>query len=216
MLSTDSGDTPSNDAGSGGEFTVAVAEVVSSIDAMACGRVQVQVPWLQATRPWARVALPGAGSGRGTYAIPHPGDEVLVAFNRNDVTDCYVIGGLWNPSDPPPRRGPLDPVTRLAMTSQVGHELDMDDIAQTITITTSTGMKVELGPEAVTLSTTQGTAMVELTVAGDLKLSALKSISLSAPDITIDGTVGTTVKGASVSVEGSATCSVRAPKISLN
>ncbi len=221
MLSTDAhgasdaGGPPSESTA--GMFTIAVAEVTSSFDALACGRVQVQVPWLQDIRPWARVALPGAGSGRGTYAIPHPGDEVLVAFNRNDVTDCYVIGGLWNATDPPPNRGPLDPLTRLSVRSELGHELDMDDIGQTITINTSTGVSVELGPTGIKLSTTGGTASVELSQQGDLTLTALKSISLSAPKVTIDGTAQVAVSSTGrVTVDGGTSCSVSAARIALN
>ena len=61
-------------------FTIALAEVINTVDLTGNGRVQVQLPWLAATQPWARVAVPAAGSNRGMYVLPHEGDEVLAGL----------------------------------------------------------------------------------------------------------------------------------------
>ena len=198
-------------------FTIAVAEVTNTLDSTGCGRVQVQLPWLPGNQPWARVAVPGAGAYRGTYVLPHPGDEVLVAFNRDDVTDCYVVGSLWSMADPPPKRGPLDPITKVAITTQVGHEIEIDDIEQTITISTSTGQTIELSPTTISISTAGDTAAVALQQTGDIKLTALKSISLEAPQVTINGTARVSVEsGTNVSINGGTSCQVQAGTILLN
>lgn len=197
-------------------FTIAVAEVTNTLDSTGCARVQVQLPWLPGTQPWARVAVPGAGSMRGTYVIPHIGDEVLVAFNRDDVTDCYVIGSLWSMADPPPLRGPLDPMTKIAIHTQVGHDIQLDDVEQTITIKTSTGQKIELTPMGITMSTTGDTAKVELTQAGELKLTATTSISLEAPKVSVNGTATMSLEAGNMSINGGTACRVQAGTIHLN
>lgn len=210
-------DTATGDDRPTGGFTIAVAEVTNTLDSTGCGRVQVSLPWLPGNQPWARVAVPGAGSNRGTYVLPHPGDEVLVAFNRDDVTDCYVVGSLWSMADPPPRRGPLDPVTKIAVQTQVGHDIELDDIEQTITITTSTGQKLELTPTSISITTTGDTASVVLEQTGDIKLTAAKSISIEAPQVTVNGTARVSVESSTnVSINGGSTCQVQAGTILLN
>ncbi len=198
------------------QFTIALAEVVNTTDILGCGRVQVQLPWLPGTQPWARVAVPGAGNGRGTYVLPHEGDEVLVAFNRSDPTDCYVIGSLWNTAEPPPQRGPLDPANKIAINSEVGHKIQLDDLAQTIEITTSTGHTIELSPTGITLKTASGTASIALGQAGDITIDAKTTLTLRAAQVSIEGSAQIEVKGPAISVDGGTTCKVQAPTIFLN
>jgi uncharacterized protein involved in type VI secretion and phage assembly len=198
-------------------FTIALAEVTNTVDSTGNGRVQVQLPWLAETQPWARVAVPAAGSDRGMYVFPHEGDEVLLAFNRSDVSDCYVIGSLWNASDPPPRRGPLDPTTKIVVRTEVGHEIELDDLMQSISIETSTGHKVELAPTGITVSTAGDAASVKLGQAGDVTIEAKTSLTLRAQRVTIEGTGQVQVKSSgNVSVDGGATCQVKASTILLN
>jgi uncharacterized protein involved in type VI secretion and phage assembly len=68
------------------------------------GRVKVLFPWLadDAESDWARVAAPMTGPERGFYWLPEVNDEVLVAFEHNDINYPYVLGGLWNAQDKPP------------------------------------------------------------------------------------------------------------------
>jgi uncharacterized protein involved in type VI secretion and phage assembly len=198
-------------------FTIALAEVTNTIDATGNGRVQVQLPWLPGTQPWARVAVPAAGSDRGMYILPHEGDEVLLAFNRSDVSDCYVIGSLWNASDPPPRGGPLDPTTKIVLKTEVGHEIELDDLVQSISIKTSTGHKVELAPAGITIATQGDAASIKLGQAGDVTIEATTSLTLRAQRVTIEGTGQVQVKSSgNVSVDGGSTCQVKASTILLN
>jgi uncharacterized protein involved in type VI secretion and phage assembly len=77
----------------------AVVKDVSDPEAL--GRVKVRLSALR-DEPWARLATLMAGNGRGTWFVPDPGDEVLVAFEAGDPRRPYVLGALWNSSDPPP------------------------------------------------------------------------------------------------------------------
>ena len=53
---------------------------------------------------WARLATMMAGDNRGSWFIPDVDDEVLVVFEAGDPRHPYVIGGLWNGPDAPPRQ----------------------------------------------------------------------------------------------------------------
>ena len=90
-------------------FGVYPAQVTDVRDPDNQGRVKVRLPWLDkaVTGPyeaWARLATLMAGNGRGSWFVPDPGDEVLVAFEQGDTRAPYVIGSLWNGVDHPPER----------------------------------------------------------------------------------------------------------------
>src|SRR5688500_18532321 len=69
------------------------------------GRVKVKFPWLSDTVEsfWCRLAYPMGGKERGYWWIPEIDDEVLVAFQHGDMRDGYIIGGLYNGKDKPPK-----------------------------------------------------------------------------------------------------------------
>src|SRR6185437_12498879 len=83
---------------------VAVALVTQNNDPEKSCRVKVRYPWHEQASEsyWARLAVPMAGDGRGVVLIPEVGDEVLVAFEREDLRFPYVLGALWNGKDKPP------------------------------------------------------------------------------------------------------------------
>jgi uncharacterized protein involved in type VI secretion and phage assembly len=201
----------------GQQFMIALAEVINTIDSTGAGRVQVQLPWLPGAQPWARVAVPAAGSNRGLYLLPHEGDEVLLAFNRGDVSDCYVVGSLWTAADPPPRQAPLDPTTKIVIRTEVGHEIELDDLAQSISITTSTGHSFKLAPSGIKMSTSGDSASVSLGQAGDVTIEATTSLTLRAQTVKIEGRGQVKVESSgNVSIDGGATCQVKASMILLN
>src|SRR4051812_45786078 len=102
-------------------FGIAVAKVVSNNDKTGLARVKVNLPWLPGLDLWARVAMPMAGPGRGMFFIPQQDDEVLVAFNRGDVQELYVIGSLWNGQDKPPSASPDDSKNKRIIHTPAGH-----------------------------------------------------------------------------------------------
>jgi uncharacterized protein involved in type VI secretion and phage assembly len=104
---------------------VVTGQVTSVNDPDGQGRVQVSLPYLggQNQSYWAPLATMAAGSGRGSWFMPVIGDEVLIAFNQNDVAHPYVIGSLWNGQDPPPSNDPNLRVIR----SVNGMEIQMYD-----------------------------------------------------------------------------------------
>ena len=197
-------------------YGVTAATVVNNVDTLGLGRVQINLPFRPDLQPWARVAVPQAGNGRGTYFIPQIGDEVLVAFDKGDVTEPYVIGSLWNSSDSPPVRLPTDATTRRLIRTPLGHDIDFDEVVQTITITTSTKQEISLGPDAIEIKTTGGTASISLDVAGNIKIKGALSISLEAPSISIKG-ANVEIKGsAAVTVDGGLATTIQGAVVKIN
>jgi phage baseplate assembly protein gpV len=190
--------------GGAGEATidgVVIGTVVSLEDPLMLGRVQVQLPVIDALdlSPWARVAMPAAGLASGFYWIPNNGDEVLVAFDQGDVNAPYIIGCLWSAVTVPPLPSPL-PQVRMIRTP-AGNQIIFSDVPPTITITTATlAQSVIMSPAGITI--TAGTNIVNITPDG---------ITLSAPNINLVASANITIAAPNVTVVGAATTTVGSP-----
>lgn len=192
-------------------FSIAPGVVTDNLNILLEGRVQVHIPALPEFDPWARVAAVGGGSGRGFLWIPQVDDEVLVAFNKNDDRDAYIIGGLWSTLNRPPALLPTDFLTKRIIktgvtNSPMSHTIEIDDLLQSIKITTSTEQEIVLDPTKITITTTKGLLKISLDMlsvppgisleatAGDIKLSApLGTISLEGLNVKVQGTLSTEV-----------------------
>jgi len=197
-------------------YGVAVAQVINNIDVTGLSRVQVRLPWLPGIEPWARVAVLAAGKNQGTYFIPQVGDEVLVAFNQGDVNEAYVIGSLWNDPDRPPALAPTDAVTKRIVRTPLGHEIEFDDLAQSITITSITLQKIKIDRSKIEIATTGGTATLTFDTAGRVSIQSKISISLKAPLITIEGSVVGIESKAATRIKGGQACDIQAALVKIN
>lgn len=197
-------------------YGVTVAQVINNVDLQGLGRVQLQLPWLTGIKPWARVATLMAGMNRGTYFIPQIGDEVLVGFNHGDIREPYVIGSLWNGLDKPPAVIPTDAVNKRIIRTPVGHEIEFDDVKQSLTITSTTKQKITLDAQKIQVETTGGTASIALDVNGNISVKATVSIELKAPKITINGDVVDMKSSASTTMKAGAACNIQAAVVKIN
>jgi len=104
---------------------VVTGTVINNLDPDGQGRVQVNFPWLggQNQSYWAPIATLMTGGGRGSWFMPVVGDEVLVAFNQEDVNHPYIVGFLWNGADKPPTTD----VHLRTFHSVNGHEVQLFD-----------------------------------------------------------------------------------------
>lgn len=201
-------------------YGITLGRVVNNFDTTGQSRVQVSLSWLPGVEPWARIASPSAGKDRGMYFIPQIDDEVVIAFNHGDVTDAYILGSLWNALDRPPAPLPSDATTKRLIVTPAGHRIEIDDLLQSVTITTTTKQKVTLAPDAVTLEAgtpvAPGLASLKLDSAGNVTLKGAVSITLQAPSITLDGT-RVAVKGtASASLESAGDTAVKGALVRIN
>lgn len=104
---------------------ILIGTVKSIDDPMGEGTVRVEYSWMGGSnlqRP-APIATLMAGGGRGLWFMPEVGDEVVVAFDRGDINQPYIIGFLWNGQQKPPTK---DPKLRK-MRSVNGHQIEFMD-----------------------------------------------------------------------------------------
>jgi hypothetical protein len=92
-------------------------------------RVKVKFPWLneQETSFWARIAVPMAGAGRGTYVLPEIDDQVLVVFEHADFDRPIVIGALWSKKQEPVEVNESGKNNTKLIKSRCGHRVIFDD-----------------------------------------------------------------------------------------
>lgn len=146
-------------------------------------RVRVTFPHL-ADEPsnWARLALPMAGPGRGTFFRPEKGDEVLVACEHGDIRQPYVLSGLWSKTDQPPdQTGAAADNNVRVIVSRSGHRITLDDTqgSERIQITDHTGKQaVVLDGSSITVQADSG--QVTIKASGDVSVSAGGNLSLTA------------------------------------
>ena len=169
-----------------GVYPALVTDVKGDPDGL--GRVKVTLPWVADTgdgryEAWARVATLMAGASRGSWFVPDPNDEVLVAFEGGDPRRPYVLGGLWNGRDRPPER--MDAAgqnQKKVLRSRNGVKVTLDDSdgREQLVLETPGGQKVTLkdGPGAIELSDSNGNSLklapsgVTIESAGRVRITA--------------------------------------------
>ncbi|EOD58699.1 phage baseplate assembly protein V [Amycolatopsis vancoresmycina] len=146
------------------------------------GRVKVRFPWFDDTTvtDWCRVSQLYAGHGYGSVFVPEKGDEVLVAFVHGDMRFPIVLGGLYNGVDTPPTSR-TDGRDQKLIRTRHGHEILFDDTAgkAAVRVKSAAGHVLELDDagNAVRITAAEG---------GSVTVSASGSVTLSAPQVTID------------------------------
>jgi uncharacterized protein involved in type VI secretion and phage assembly len=207
-------------------FSIAPGIVKDNFNLLSEGKVQVHIPSLPDFDPWARLASVGGGSGRGFLWVPQIDDEVLVAFNRNDSRDAYILGGLWSLLNRPPAIVPTDFLTkRIIKTgikdSPLAHTIEIDDLKQSIKITTSTSQEITLDTDQISIKTTGGLLKITMNILGvppSISIESTGDISLRAPlgTISLDG-MNVEISGAvSTDISSDATVSITGTMVSIN
>jgi uncharacterized protein involved in type VI secretion and phage assembly len=183
-------------------YGVYPALVVDVKDPDGQGRVKITLPWSADTsggryEAWARLATLMAGRNRGTWFVPDPSDEVLVAFEGGDTRRPYIVGALWNGADKPPVS--MDPEGKnnvKVLRSRNGVKVTLDDstgqemfIAETpggqkltlkdgpgsVEIVDSNGNAIKLQPSGITI-----TASAKVTVSASLVEVSASLVSVNA------------------------------------
>ncbi len=171
------------------------------------GRIQVKFPWLPDLEeyPWAHVATPLTGGGRGMQFMPEKDDEVLVAFEHGNFDHPFIVGFLWNGVDRPPesdyqnrviltpgghtlRFEDKDGTKKVILKSNAGHKIVLDDAASTISIETKGKNKVEIGdaPPEIKILAPTGQVKIECLQAD---ITAATLLNVTAPVAQFSGVV---------------------------
>jgi phage protein D/phage baseplate assembly protein gpV len=162
-------------------FGVWVATVVDNNEAkdippeIPMGRVKVSYPGLSTTitSGWAPCARPMGGKDMGFYALPEPGEQVLIAFEDGDLAHPYVLGSLSNALALPPATNDDGQNNKRIIKSRAGHTITFDD-------TLNVGKLVieDQQGSSIVMDSTDGS--ITISARGDLKLVASKTITLEA------------------------------------
>ncbi|MEA2301832.1 MAG: hypothetical protein QOE44_2367 [Solirubrobacteraceae bacterium] len=195
---------------------VTPAIVIENVDFEAQGRMKVSFPWIPNIELWARMCAPVAGNGCGVWAVPQVGDEVLVAFAHGDVEQPYVLGGLWSMQARPPAAQPTDARTKRIVRSPLGHSITLDDVPPAITVEHNAGHKIEMTADGIKISTSGGAASIELTAAGEIKITGRTTVSVSAPAVKVAGDSSAQVTGGAVEVSATGPCKVAGSLVAIN
>jgi len=176
---------------------VHVAIVTDNQDPDGQGRVKVRLPWSPDTgsaryETWARVATTMAGGGRGTWFVPDPEDEVLVAFEGGDPRRPVVLGAMWNGTDQPPEQMTGGNPKRTILT-RAGVRITLDDSAGAVSLLLETpgGQRLRLddNPPAVTVEDAGGNS-VKLEAAG-ITVVAAATVKIQATSAEVDAAMVT-------------------------
>ena len=108
---------------------VAIAVVTQNQDDEGQCRVKVSYPWHDnpSDSYWARLAMPMAGNDRGFVFIPEVDDEVVVAFEREDLRFPVILGSVYNGQDAPPLANDDGNNDKRTIQSRKKHYLLFDD-----------------------------------------------------------------------------------------
>ena len=191
---------------------VAIAVVTQNKDDEGLGRVKVSYPWHDKPREsyWARLATPMAGKERGFVVIPEVGDEVLVAFEREDLRFPYVLGALWNGKEKPPFANPDGKNDKRLFTSRKKHHLLFDDGAKgVVELKHEKGRRVMFDDDGFTVEDEKGNVVKVDSNSGAMTIETKGQLKIKAATIAIEST-GT------LELKASATLTVRGSLVNIN
>jgi uncharacterized protein involved in type VI secretion and phage assembly len=192
---------------------VAIALVTQNNDDEKLCRVKVSYPWHDQPREsyWARLSVPMAGNDRGVVMIPEVGDEVLVAFEREDLRFPYILGGLWNGKDKPPVANDDGKNDKRIIKSRDGHYLLYNDNSSNgeVILTHKKGRRIAFTKDGWIVEDENGNKVEVKTASGEMTIEAKGQLNIKAASVTIEAT-GT------VEVKASATMTLRGSLVNIN
>jgi len=200
--------------------SVVTGTVVKNCDINGHGKLLVRIPSLD-TEVWCSMTAPGGGPNAGIQFVHRVNDNVLVALNRNDLADAYILGGLWSTADRPPVSTQDAPAKRVIKTGLTkdgpAHVIELDDALQSISIVSTTEQKITIDPKKIELSNTGGTLTISLDNESQtimirgvhVKISGKASVAIDAPTVDITAKVSATVAAEGV-------CAVRGEPVNIN
>jgi uncharacterized protein involved in type VI secretion and phage assembly len=192
---------------------VSVGIVAQNKDPEGLGRVKIRFPWRENPDEshWARIAVPMAGGGRGTWFLPEVGDEVLVACDGERVEHPYVIGALWNGQDKPPQTNSDGRNDLRVIRSRSGHEVIFDDGAQgRIDIHLKDDKRrVRLDQNGIEISDDSGNSIAITSTPGNISIKSNVGVSIESTTIELKAK-------ASMTLQASGTLTIKGAVVMIN
>jgi uncharacterized protein involved in type VI secretion and phage assembly len=107
--------------------------------------------------------------------LPEIDDEVVVGFEMGDIHHPYVLGGLWNGKDLPPKKNQQvvsgGKVRQRIIRSRTGHQIVFDDSdgAASVTIADKNGNTIKIDSASNAMS---------IDVKGNLSIKAVGQVTI--------------------------------------
>ena len=185
------------DGNAPGYFGVYPAIVTDLVDPDSLGRVQVRFPWLgkdgdDAVRAWATLCSPYADDQQGLLVLPEVGSQVVVAFEAGNLRRPYLLGATWNGRETLPHLPEQANDIRL-FRSRADSRLEFDDSAggAKVSITMASGHQVVLDDAAQTVTVQHsGGCTVRLTMTA-VEIQANVEVDVTAPMVKVDAPIST-------------------------
>jgi uncharacterized protein involved in type VI secretion and phage assembly len=206
-------------------YGVVPAIVTNIKDEEKLGRIKVNFPWLaeSSETDWVRVMSPYAGSSRGIYFLPEVGDEVLVAFQKGQVSAPYVIGSLWSNKAKPPEENADGKNAIKMIKTKGGHTITLDetDSKGKVEIKSNAGHTITLddasGKENVLIKDKSGSNKITIdAVKNAISIESSLEMTLKATNITVEATGNLNLKGALIKMEASGIAEIKGAMVKIN
>lgn len=185
---------------------VAIAIVTQNQDDEGQCRVKVSYPWHQNPRDsyWARLAAPMAGNDRGIVMIPEVGDEVVVAFEREDLRFPFVLGALWNGQDSPPLANDDGKNDKRILQSRKKHYLLYDDGQRgVVELAHEKKRKITFDDDGIAVQDENGNRIMIESASGAMTIEAKGELRIKATTIAVEASATMEIKaGATLKVRG--------------
>ena len=151
--------------------------VLTNIDPMQMGRIQVQVPDVlgPTLSSWAMPCVPFAGIQSGVFVTPQIGAGVWVEFEQGDADYPIWVGGFWGSAAEVPALALAGLPVSPSIVLQTGNQntlmiSDLPGPAGGIMLKHMTGAMISISEIGITISNGQGA-----------------TIMLTGPTVTING-----------------------------
>jgi len=194
------------DGGQQAYYGVYPAIVTDLVDPDRLGRIEVKFPWLgnegdTDVRAWATLLSPYADNEQGFQVLPEVDSQVVVAFEAGNLRRPYIVGACWNGVEALPEAATeannirviktrsnsvlefddTAGAAKVSLKMESGHKLVLDDSAQTVTLSHSSGHVI----------TFTAAGVVEIT--GNLSVDIIAPIlNVKAPVANFDGIINCT------------------------
>lgn len=172
-------------------------------------RVKIRMPVINESEDgvWARIATTDAGDGRGTFFRPEIGDEVIVGFVSDDVSQPIILGMLNSSAKPAPLKA-ANANDEKGYTSREKMKMIFNDNEKSLKIETPAGKKITISEQDAVIQIedengnkiTMDSSGITIEAAATLTLKGGSEVKIDAPSISVNGSGTTTIKGGLVQI----------------
>lgn len=191
---------------------LAIGIVTNNEDPDGLARVRVRLTWQAEGEEsfWARIITPMAMADKGVFFLPEVGDEVMVGFERGDMSHPYIMGSVWNGQATPPETNADGNNDVRMIRTRSGHELRFfDGDPPSVELKLEDGKHLLIDDQGVTLEDDQGNLLKIETSSGAITIESSSKLNLKSQTISIEA-------GASMDIKASGTLTLKGAMVQIN